>query len=59
MSKLRNSFVRALEWRIISLILMYVILICNHIPEGKVGIITIETQVALFLGQVVWMWLRS
>lgn len=54
-----QSIIESLEWRVWALIITVSVLLLNHLPLGQVGLITLETQLALFAGQAVWIYWKA
>lgn len=53
-----RSIVLALEWRLIAAAITALVLSVNGLSASAVGLITIETQIFLFVAQVIWNRLR-
>lgn len=54
-----QSIIESLEWRVWALVITVCVLLLNNLPLGQVGLITFETQVALFAGQAVWIYFKA
>lgn len=54
-----QAIVASFKWRVLALLITAAILIFNNIPLGQASLITLETQLALFLGQTIWIYLTG
>lgn len=55
----RKAVVDSLRWRFWAVIITVAVLLLNNLPLREVGLIALETQLALFVGQAVWIYFNS
>lgn len=54
-----KAIIASFEWRVLAVGITVLVLAVNGLTLGQLGWITLQLQLALFVGQAVWIYYRE